>query len=68
LPVLVYALLLREIGILGLTAILLGFLLLAGWSLLFSLFSTDKHEAEVDALLAFVRWAAEPPPDENAGV
>jgi hypothetical protein len=69
LPILLYAWLGRSnSNSAGLVALLFGALLLAGWSLLVSLFSTDKHEAEVDALLALVRRAAEPASDDQAGV
>jgi len=47
--------------------ILVGIVLLVVWSLLFSLFSTDKHEAEADVLVALVRTAAQRADDGSAG-
>ena len=52
----------------GNLAILFGLLFLAGGSLLLTLFSTAKHEAEADTLVALVRRAAEPATDDHAGV
>jgi hypothetical protein len=68
LPFLVYTWLNKGAGIGTLAAILIGALLLTGWSLLLSLFSSEKHEAEIDALVALVRTVAGPASDDEAGV
>ena len=69
LPFLIYTRLNRSgLGSGTLAAILIGALLLTGWCLLLSLFSSEKHEAEVDALVALVRTAAGPASDDKAGV
>jgi hypothetical protein len=63
LPFVLYAWLSGEFNI-GTLASLFFAALSVGGILLFSLFSTDKHEAEVDALFALVRMAAEPNSDD----
>jgi hypothetical protein len=68
LPFLVYTWLNKGAGIGTLAAILIGALLLTGWFLLLSLFSSEKHEAEVDALVALLRTVAGPASDDEAGV
>jgi hypothetical protein len=52
------------LGSLVILVLLLGLIL--AWTFLMGLLNTNKHEAEVDALVALVRKAAGPAPDDQA--
>ena len=67
LPFVVYSWLQGSIGVGGMAMMLVLLAVLAGWLALVSLFSSDRHEAEADALLALLARAADPESDAQAG-
>ena len=67
LPLLLYNVIRGTLGIGALTVWMAALLVMSGLTVLFSLLSSDKHEAEIDALTALVQRAALPRSDGYAG-